>query len=140
MILVATIQQGIYFAGRLGLGAELVHSKLGKRRRGELIGIFRSGELPCLIATSLADEGLDVPRANVLFLTGAGRSSRAAEQRTGRVLRAFQGKGAATVYDMLDSWHPWLLGQAKARMKVYQRLGYEVRTVGSKGGRVNCEG
>lgn len=126
LVIVSAIRQGEYLAGKIGLDCEVIHSKLGKKRRRELIEEFREGTLPCLLATSLADEGLDVPRAQVLFLATGGRSRRQAEQRTGRVLRSFKEKRRALIYDFVDSWHPWLRSQARARMSVYKQLGYEI--------------
>lgn len=127
LVIVATVEQGQTLAGRIGLDAQLVHSKLRKSLRAEWIEAFRSGDLPCLIATSLADEGLDVPRANILFLGGAGRSRRAAKQRSGRVLRDWREKERVRIYDFADTWHPWLRGQSKARRKVFGELGYDVQ-------------
>lgn len=127
LIVVSTVLQGMYFGGQIGLASEFVHSKIGKKRRKELVKDFSDGKLPCLIATSLAEEGLDVPRANVLFFASGGRSKRKAEQVTGRVLRTHAEKSSALIYDFVDSWHPWLLNQSKARVATYKRLGYEIK-------------
>lgn len=126
LVIVPTVRHGLTLAGKIGIESELVHSRIGRKRREKLIDEFRAGEIPCLIATSLADEGLDVPAARVLFMAAPCRSERQTEQRTGRVLRALAGKADAEVFDFRDGWHPWLAGQAKARAKVYRRLGYTI--------------
>jgi superfamily II DNA or RNA helicase len=71
-----------------------------------------------LIATTLADEGLDLPSLDVLILAGAGRSETRALQRVGRVLRPFPGKNTATIVDFWDQTL-YLEGHSKARYEIY---------------------
>ena len=123
LVIVRTVEHGQALAARVP-GAELVFAKLPVRRRRELIAAFRDGSLKCLISTSLADEGLDVPRASVLVLACGGRSSAKTEQRTGRVLRAFSGKSAGLIVDFHDQGHGMLVSQSRARSRLYQSLGY----------------
>lgn len=108
-------------------GAVLCYSKMGKKKRQAAIEGFRDGSVPCIIATSLADEGLDIPRANILIMAGAGKSAGRVEQRTGRVLRFFEGKSHGLIYDFHDSQHPLLANQSRKRQAIYHKLGYEVR-------------
>lgn len=100
-------------------------SKMGKKKRAAALQAFRDGTCRCLVATSLADEGLDLPNAEVLILVSGGRSKRLAEQRTGRVLRAFAGKTHGEIYDWNDAFHPLAAKQSKARQEVYRSLGYQ---------------
>ena len=85
-----------------------------------------------LFSSSLADEGLDVPRASVLVLAAGGRSAGKLEQRAGRVLRPFEGKSAGVVHDFLDRGCLFGHAQARARTKVYEKLGYHPEVVSSK--------
>ena len=110
-------------------GADYVNSKLTKKKRQKLVEDFRSGMLKTLVATSLADEGLDVPRASRLVLVAGGRSAGKLEQRAGRVLRPFEGKNGGVIYDFLDRGATFAHAQAKARMKVYENLGYNPEIV-----------
>ena len=126
LILVATIEQGEALEKELpGIG-RLVHSKVPKKARAEAIEAFRDGSLPVMLATSLADEGLDVPRASVLIMAGAGRSAARAEQRTGRVLRTWGEKTHGVIYDFWDCQHRFLLAQSRARKRTYEELNYQV--------------
>lgn len=108
-------------------GAVACFSKMGAKKRRETLAEFAAGQCPCIVATSLADEGLDLPRANVLVLVSAGRSNARTEQRTGRVLRSFAGKTAGTIYDFADHWHPLAAKHSRVRHDLYRRLGYTVR-------------
>lgn len=125
LVLVAEIEHGQRLAERIG-EAVVAHSKMGAKRRREAIAAFRDGSLKCLVATSLADEGLDVPRASVLILACPGRSGAKIEQRTGRVMRPAEGKACGVVYDFADTGASMARSQHRARLKIYRRLGYSV--------------
>lgn len=124
LILVGSIEHGKWLSASIP-GSLVLYSKMGAKKRRIGIEDFRSGALKCAIATSLADLGLDVPRANVLILAGAGRSAAKTEQRTGRILRSWGEKTCGQIFDFWDHHHPLLLNQSKARAKVYAELGYE---------------
>lgn len=128
LCLVFSIEHGEKLAARIP-GALLCHSKLPARARRERIQGFRDGTIPVLTSTSLADEGLDVPRASRLVLASGGRSAGKLEQRAGRVLRPFEGKVVGTVHDFLDQGACFALAQARARFRVYERLGYSPEMV-----------
>lgn len=123
LMLVYSIEHGTELATRIP-GAEICHSKLPKKKRAALIAGFRDGSLRVLLATSLADEGLDVPRASRLILVAGGRSAGKLEQRAGRVLRPFEGKEGGVIHDFLDSGASFAHAQARARYRVYEKLGY----------------
>ncbi len=127
LILVAQIEHGQALSAAIP-GSAMAYSKMGAKRRREAIAAFRERNLKCLIATSLADEGLDVPVANVLIMAGAGRSASRVEQRTGRVLRTYGGKTHGTVYDFADEQHPLLARQSQRRQETYRRLRYRIQT------------
>lgn len=79
---------------------------------------FKKRQIPILIATTLADEGLDIPNLEVLILAGAGQSETRALQRIGRALRPFEGKEKAIVIDFIDS-SPFLEEHSQKRMVIY---------------------
>jgi len=57
---------------------------------------------PVIIATSIFDEGIDLPFVDVLVIAAGGKSSVRLVQRVGRVLRLFPGKGNAIICDFVD--------------------------------------
>lgn len=124
LVLVGSIEHGKLLQTMIP-DSQVLHSKMGAKPRREAMEAFRNGELKIAIATSLADEGLDVPRASVLILAAAGRSAGKAEQRTARVLRAWGDKTHGTIHDFWDHHHPLLRNQSRARAKVYAGLDYE---------------
>ena len=125
IVLVNNVEHALALEKRIPF-ARACYAKMGAKRRREALQAFRDGSVFCLIATSLADEGLDLPMAEVLVLASGGRSAAKAEQRTGRVLRTFAGKSEGVIYDFLDRQHPTMENQAKARMALYKKLGYRI--------------
>lgn len=128
LVLVQSVEHGEKLAAQLHKTA-VVHSKLAKAKRREAIKRFREGSLDILIATSLADEGLDVPRASSLVLLAGGRSAAKLEQRAGRVLRPFEGKHFGVIHDFMDEGYRMGFAQAKARVATYRKLGYDPEAV-----------
>jgi len=59
-------------------------------------------KLDVLVATTLADEGLDLPPLRTLILAAGGRSQTRTLQRIGRVTRPYPGKEVGIVVDIWD--------------------------------------
>jgi superfamily II DNA or RNA helicase len=66
---------------------EFVTGKLSTKRRSEAIQDLRDKKSMCMIATTLADEGLDIPSLDAALLAGGGASPTRVNQRVGRTLR-----------------------------------------------------
>lgn len=128
LILTATIEHCERLQLMIGSNyASVCTGKLAKAKRAKMIADFKAEEFHVLIATSLADEGLDVPCASVLIMAGAGRSKTKIIQRTGRVLRPFEGKDAGIIYDFEDSFHGMLRAQSYKRRAQYKQLKYKIQ-------------
>jgi superfamily II DNA or RNA helicase len=122
LILVPRITLGEWYEHGIP-GARLVHSKIGKKDRRSYMEEFKSGNLKTMIATSLADEGLDLPNAELLIMVSGGRSPQKTIQRASRVLRKTSDKNNATIYDFTDKFHPIGAFHARKRIKSYKQLG-----------------
>jgi len=103
--------------------SRLVHSKIGKKQRKAAMEEFKAGNLRTMIATSLADEGLDLPNVELLIMVSGGRSSQKTIQRASRALRKTDSKNCATIVDFSDKFHPIGAFHSKKRMKCYRELG-----------------
>lgn len=80
----------------------------------------------CVILSTVADEGLDIPRLDRLHLTFPGRQELALTQQIGRVLRKHPDKRSAIVFDYVDS-EGMLEAQARLRAGVYRKAGYSIK-------------
>ena len=80
----------------------------------------KTGFCRCLIASTIADEGLDLPILDTLILAGGGKSSTRAFQRIGRVIRLHEGKTKGIVFDFTD-YTPMLRRHSRNRQKYYEQ-------------------
>lgn len=95
LILVTQIQHGKTLESMIksnGIDVHFISGKSKSKYRREVIGDMRKGNAKLVIATTIADVGLDVPILEVLIEAGAGKSSVTALQRLGRIMRIYPGK------------------------------------------------
>ncbi|MGB9825499.1 MAG: DEAD/DEAH box helicase [Desulfofundulus sp.] len=111
---------------RPDLRTEVIHGKLSKTRRKEILAAMNAGELDVLFAVDIAKEGLDIPRLDRLFLVAGGRNEAEVEQKVGRIQRPFPGKKDAVVFDFVDDKIGVLRAQHWARRRVYKKLGVKL--------------
>lgn len=88
-------------------------------KRNSAIKQMRDGEIDLLIASTIADEGLDIKRLGAVILAGGGKSSTRALQRVGRVIRPHKDKTHAIVIDYADQCD-YLKDQAEKRKEIYR--------------------
>ena len=105
-----------------GIEARALTGKTAKKKRKATLNDLRAGDLPVMIATSLADEGLDLPRLSVIALGSPQRAKGATLQRLGRLLRLWEGK-KPVLYDFVDDEVDTLASRAASRRRVYLDCG-----------------
>jgi len=101
-----------------GIDAEFVSGELSTEERINILNKVRRGEIQVLVATTLADEGLDIPELRSLVLYYGGKSKTKIFQRIGRVLRPAPGKSAGIVVDLVDGTE-YLGKHAEERKAMY---------------------
>jgi len=119
LILVKQIDHGNYFKNNIP-NSEFLQGNDSSKKRNQAIDDIRNGDLKVLIATSLADEGLDIPSLDVLILAGSGKSSTRAYQRIGRVIRKYPNKKGAYVIDFKDGGK-YMKRHSAARLRLYKK-------------------
>lgn len=96
LILVTQINHGNAIAdiirNEYGIDVSFISGKSGMKKRKQAIQDMRDGKISLLIASTIADVGLDIPRLQCIVEAGAGKSSVTALQRLGRIMRQFNGK------------------------------------------------
>lgn len=105
-----------------GLTAAALTGGVDRERRKGLLDEARDGRLQVLVATSLADEGLDLPRLSRVFLAFLGRSRGRTIQRLGRLMRPHPSKQTAVLFDFVDKQVPILRRHHLERRKLYSEV------------------
>lgn len=107
-------------------GSEILSSsgaaKKTPKNRERYLNQMRDRKLMCIIATSLLDEGVDVPAASVGIFAGGGKSSTRELQRVGRVIRRDPNdpnKDCAWIEEFYDHSR-WLNNHAKERRRILE--------------------
>jgi superfamily II DNA or RNA helicase len=95
----------------------IITGNLHKDIRKEQIEQFKRKETNILIATTIADEGLDIPHIDTLVLACPTKFEGRMLQRVGRILRPSKGKTTAEVYDFYEHTEGLFIGQFNTRSK-----------------------
>jgi superfamily II DNA or RNA helicase len=106
----------------LGVEAAVLTSDVPRARRTELLDSARAGRMPVLVATSLADEGMDIPVLSRVFLSFPGKAKGRTLQRLGRVMRPHPDKRDAVVVDFVDKNVSVLRRHAAERRRAYRSV------------------
>ncbi len=112
-------------------GDLIYHADVRKKENGEVLLQMRSQErdFKILLGTfSLLSAGLDIPSLDCLIMAGEIKSDVSVQQSAGRVLRLFEGKESATIYDLFDSDNAILRRQGYERQNFYKTQSWEVKT------------
>ena len=94
-----------------------ISSKTKKKVREAQIKELENGVVKVLFATQLADEGLDVPILDRLFLTCPTRAYTKIQQQIGRIKRPYKNKIDCIVYDFYDDLCTLAVSQFDKRSK-----------------------
>jgi len=101
------------------LRVDIVTGVVKGSEREEIFNALRNGQVDVLAATTLADEGLDLPPLKSLILTLGGKSKTRTLQRIGRLVRPHPGKTEAIAYDIWDSAN-FFIEQGEERKRLYE--------------------
>lgn len=117
-----------------GVTAEALVGSVKADERQRILADFRAGAVSIVVATRLADEGLDVPELDRLFLLAPMRASGRVTQRLGRLMRARPGK-EPIVFDFRDVKVGLLESQARSRwFNVYRNIVADEKRIGGAAG------
>lgn len=96
--------------------------------RVKMLGAFKRREFQVLIATTIFDEGMDIPEIDVLIMAGAlGMSPVKPLQRLGRGLRKRPDKDEVLIYDFYDCYQEHTAEHTENRIKLFRDEGLDVR-------------
>lgn len=95
--------------------------------RRAAVAALRSGKLKVVMATTIFDEGIDIPELLKVILASGGKSQVKLLQRIGRGLRKADGKSTVEIIDFSDTHHPMLKRHADERRAIWREQGFLVR-------------
>lgn len=126
IVITDRIEHAETLAGFVEAPATVLTSKVPARARDDILERLRQGEFRSVFATSLADEGLDIPGLSALVLATPNKNMPRLEQRLGRIMRPSSEKLAPMVVDFVDvgDRFEWMW---KKRVSRYKRIGCEVQ-------------
>lgn len=78
-----------------------VDKSLGMSERQRIIKRFKENEIKVLVAIKCLDEGIDIPEADTAILMASTKNPREYIQRIGRVIRNYESKRYAKIYDFV---------------------------------------
>ena len=107
---------------RLGIKVEALIGKVKKPDRDIIRQKVLTGDLQVIVATSVADEGLDLPNLSAVFFTFPSKALARILQRSGRVMRPLDGKPEPVIYDYIDINIRTLKQQYYQRRTAYHQL------------------
>jgi len=126
LVLVQHLEQGRsilrYLDDDIGEFFHGMHST-SVRKRG--LKRLAEGRLPVVVASSIFDEGIDIPAIGALIVAGGYRAKHKAIQRVGRGLRAAPGKESVLVFDLDDTHAEHLAVHSRSRVAAYKKAGFD---------------
>tara|TARA_Y100001938_G_scaffold151131_1_gene246375 strand:+ start:3407 stop:4882 length:1476 start_codon:yes stop_codon:yes gene_type:complete len=96
-----------------------IHGSLPTEERAEALDNFKNGITKILIASSILDQGVDIPNIDVLIFASGGNSYIRAIQRVGRGLRLHDSKDKLIVVDFSDRTNKYLAKHSLERIRTY---------------------
>lgn len=129
LILVTQIKHGQLLEeilNKYSCPAIFISGKSGMKKRRQAIQDMRDGKISIMIASTIADVGLDIPRLQCIVEAGAGKSSVTALQRLGRIMRPFDGKDECLFITYRD-FAPFICQHIDKKKEIWQtEPGFEI--------------
>ena len=122
LVLVTQIKHGQTLEeilNQFGCPAVFISGKSGMKKRKQAVEDMRNGTRSIMIASTIADVGLDIPRLQCIVEAGAGKSSVTALQGLGRIMRPFDGKDSCLFITYRDS-APFICSHVNRKIDIWR--------------------
>lgn len=130
LVLVTQIEHGELLTRKTG--GLFSSGKHTTKHRTNMLEDMRKGIPGVYVASTIFDEGVDVPAINTLILAGGGKSDLRLLQRVGRGLRQKPGENVLKVHDFIDETNKYLMKHSEDRIDVYIEEGFRIETAVGK--------
>jgi superfamily II DNA or RNA helicase len=114
-----------------GITSWFLSGEENTNERAAVMKVFKENKGCVLVASTIFQEGVDMPHLDTLILAGGGLSEMVQIQRVGRALRIRADKTSVLIYDTLDGCDPserrdYLAQHTKQRIQTYQGQKFDV--------------
>jgi superfamily II DNA or RNA helicase len=116
-------------AKQQGLFLPVIQGSSSTEERADTISNLQSGKTKHIIATTVFDEGMDLPELRSIILAGGGKSKVAMLQRIGRGLRIAKGKLSFSLIDFKDTSGYIMKKHSKMRRDTWIEEGFDIEEV-----------
>lgn len=131
LLLVKQIDHGEMLAGELGV--PFIHGGTTTKARRDAIQKLVSGEIGLLVASSIMEQGVDIPEVELLIDAVPRKKVRAILQPVGRVRRPWPGKTQAMVVMIYDIDHGGIFEkQSRRKLDIVEKAGWDVKWVAAE--------
>jgi len=86
-----------------GIRCDLLYGNDSLDKRNLIKQQLNDDEIDCIIASTIFDIGMDLPKLSALVLGGGGKSKIRTLQRVGRVVRSYKDKTKVAIIDFMDN-------------------------------------
>lgn len=108
---------------RHGMNVQTLIGEIPKIKRSQIISDAKGGLVDAIVATKVADEGLDIPNLSCIHLVTPTADQSKLQQRIGRIRRPIEGK-VALVVDYIDARVANCIRMYRQRKSLYKRWGF----------------
>ncbi|KKM63172.1 hypothetical protein LCGC14_1514200, partial [marine sediment metagenome] len=127
LVLVTSIKHGATLSQMLGV--PFAHGSSGMEARKTAVQSLRDGSEQIVVASTIFDQGIDVPELSGLVIAGGGKAHHVVVQRIGRGSRTSEGKERLEVIDLWDTNSRILWRHSKARKRAYKDVGADMEVI-----------
>lgn len=113
-------------AAKAGIKIPFLHGGSTKAERKQALQDMKNGKLKGVIASTIWDEGMDIPNIQTVILAGGGKSEIKNLQRLGRGLRTSSNKQTLYLVDFIDRTPRTLHNHSNIRMKLWEEQGFGI--------------
>ena len=126
LVLTQRIDHGQRLA-RIIPNVHLINGKVDSKERAKLVKELQAGVVEGIIASTVFDEGVDIPEIRAVIMAGGMKSAIKTLQRVGRGLRLAEGKDRVIIVDFEDATNRVLRSHSLERIATYKGEGFDVR-------------
>lgn len=131
LVLVKTIEQAKEIQREFTFDFEvpLLTGQNTAQERRQAVKDLQNGTINAIIASTIFDEGIDIPALRKIILASGGKSQVKMLQRVGRGVRLAANKHEVEIVDFGDQHNPTLRKHALERMRIWRAEGFEVNEI-----------